>query len=91
LYYFSDKIVVKESKKVIALKLLALKVAAHLNWNLNVLLKKWVLLLPVKCISTCIKNENLNSNRRKYICIVKEDVDVNEQGSIYPTLHLDTN
>ncbi|XP_071175276.1 integrator complex subunit 8-like isoform X5 [Mytilus edulis] len=34
-----DKLVVKESKKVIALKLLALKVAAHLNWNLNILLK----------------------------------------------------
>ncbi|VDI63148.1 integrator complex subunit 8, partial [Mytilus galloprovincialis] len=34
-----DKLVVKESKKVIALKLLALKVAAHLNWNLNILLR----------------------------------------------------
>ncbi|XP_063439496.1 integrator complex subunit 8-like [Mytilus trossulus] len=34
-----DKLIVKESKKVIALKLLALKVAAHLNWNLNILLK----------------------------------------------------
>lgn len=50
-----DKIVVKESKKVIALKLLALKVAAHLNWNLNVLLKNIPLALLQILINELMK------------------------------------
>ena len=41
IFHFTDSNALSENKKIRALKLLALKVAAHLKWDLDTLNKRW--------------------------------------------------